>query len=202
MRLRKFGWLFVALTIGAMGCDDKSAEKDLSQDSKKSSKKKKKDEKKAEPSAAAKTATAAPSAAPAAPTCGSEKTIPTIPSTRSNPPTVAEWNTACSVNTQGANSEGQDCTSKIVREWLNVTCRNRMTGVENMEGFGSKGSDYFEMVKLPNMVSYVVRLRKGHSQKVRMCRTDQRASLFVSWPSSKEQPTIVAVGRGPKCDSK
>ena len=203
--MNRFGWLFIALAVTTVACDKASSDTDVSEDSDRAAKKEKKKKKKkkdktadAKPSATA-TATATPTAV--AQECGSTKTIPTIPTGRSNPPTVAEWKTACEVNTQGANSEGQDCTSHILREWLRITCRNDITGVENFEGFGAEGLDYFKVINKPDLVSYVVRLRKGHSQKVRMCRSDQRASLFVSWPSSKEQPTIVAVGRGPKCDS-
>ncbi len=207
--MSRYGWLFVALALAPVGCDSPTPTNDVKEDGQAASKKKR--SKTAEPKAAAKptakataaaTAEAKPEAEPEAQTCGPPSQIPKIPSGRSAPPTVEEWKSACEVNTQGANSWGQDCSSHIKREWLKVTCKNNMTGIENMEAFGAKGSDYFEMIQLPGMVSYVVRLRKGHSQKVRMCRKDQRASLFVSWPGSKEQPTIVAVGRGPKCDSR
>ncbi len=138
-------------------------------------------------------------AVPAA-ACGSASDIPAIPATKSDPPGLAEWASACSVNTQGANSQAPDCTSKIKREWLQVTCRGGMLGYEKMDGFGVEGHDYFKQIKPGKFVSFVLRLRKGQSQKVRMCRKKERASLFVSWPPSSPKPTIVAVGRGPKCD--
>ena len=203
--MTRLGWVLLIMTMGAVACDNSSTENETTSNKQRAAKKAKKAKKKGAtdtPTAVATETASAPAPTATAQTqqCGSSKTIPEIPPGRSDPPTVEEWKTACEVNTQGVNSEAQDCTSFIKREWLKVTCRNNITGVENFEGFGSEGLNYFKVVRPPEIVSYVVRLRKGHSQKVRICRTDQRASLFVSWPSSKEQPTIVAVGRGPKCE--
>ncbi len=150
------------------------------------------------------TAAAPEPAAPAEPAqkCGSLKDIPDIPEGRSAPPKdLAEWNTGCKVNTQGPNSHAPDCTAILKREWLKVTCTGDMLGFEQMDGFGVEGNDYFKMHTPGKLLSFVVRLRKGQSQKVRMCRPKERASLFVSWPPGKSKPTIIAVGRGPKCDN-
>lgn len=146
-----------------------------------------------------KTAPAGEDAAEAV-SCGSPDTIPPIPATRSKPPTLSEWGRACDVNTQGAGSQAPDCTMKIVREWLQVTCRGKVTGYENFTDFGNEGADYFKQVELGEMASFVVRLRKGRNQKVRICRGAERASLFVSWPPSKDNPSIVALGMGPGCE--
>ncbi len=165
----------------------------------------------AEPkSEAPKTAVAEPAPAPApppepapppAPACGPPDKVPAIPAERSDAPaSLEEWKAACPVNTQGPNSHAPDCTSMVLREWLKVTCTGKMLGFEEMDGFGVEGQDYFKLFTPNQALSFVVRLRKGQSQKVRMCRPNQRASLFVSWPPSKEQPTIIAVGIGPKCE--
>ncbi len=100
----------------------------------------------------------------------------------------------------GANSEAPDCSVTILRDWAKVTCTGDMLGFENFEGFGVEGGDYFKTFTAGKLLSFVVRLRKGQSQKVRMCRPKERASLFVSWPPGKDKPTIVALQRGPKCD--
>ena len=106
------------------------------------------------------------------------------------------------MNTQGAGSQAGDCTMKVYREWLQVTCRGNMTGYEQFDknGFGAKGADYYEQHTPGKMASFVVRLRKGRNPKVRLCRGDERASLFVSWPPSEAKPKIIALGAGPKCD--
>lgn len=159
--------------------------------------------------AAVATAAAAPPAAGAAPppaepaaSCGALSDIPDIPSDTSTPPSLAEWGQACDINTQGANSHAPDCTTKIMREWLQVTCRGDIIGTEHQEGFGRLNQDYYELINLPDMASYVIRLRKGRSQKIRICREKERASLFVSWPPASAKPTIVALAIGPKCDGK
>lgn len=204
--------------------DEKSSEKDDGDDDKKKKKKKKGDDEgdddkkekkkkgddgdtKDKPAADKPTAdektepapTAAPAAEPAA-ECGDLKTIPDIPSDKSDVPSQEEWNKGCKVNTVGPNSEAPDCEMTIVREWLKVKCTGDMKGYELMDGFGNEGQDYFKFFTPDQVLSFVIRMRKGASQKVRMCRAKERASLFVSWPPSKDKPTIIALQRGPKCD--
>ena len=129
-----------------------------------------------------------------------EGPIPEIPEGRSTPPTVAEWGAAAEVNTQEKNSQPDKCEMKIVREWLRVSCRgDDIVGYEKMEGFGTKNGDYFEMIKPGNLASFVLRLKKGKTQSVRICRQKDRASLFVNWPASKDRPVHVALGKGPVC---
>ncbi len=144
-----------------------------------------------------------PSAAESAEATGrtapDESAVPEIPEGRSNPPSVAEWNAAPEVNTQGKGSHPDQCEQKVVREWVRVTCRGDVTGYEKMENFGNKNADYFEMIKPGNMASFVVRLKKGRTQSVRICRANDRASLFINWPATKDRPVHIALGKGPKC---
>jgi hypothetical protein len=123
--------------------------------------------------------------------------IPDIPEGRSKPPTVAEWGAAREVNTQGANAHGRECTMKIVREWLKVNCQGDVTKVSDMDGFGKKGFDYFDSVKIGKSADFVLRLRKGSNPKLKIHRNDKsgNAALFVSWPSNEPKPKIVALGR-------
>jgi hypothetical protein len=88
---------------------------------------------------------------------------------------------------------------KVMREWLRVSCHGDVVGYEKMENFGTKNGDYFEMIKPDNLASFVVRLKRGKTQSVRICRKKDRASLFVNWPASKDRPVHVALGRGPVC---
>jgi hypothetical protein len=147
-------------------------------------------------SAAAPT-TAAPAATAPAP--AADGPIPAIPDGRSDPPTSAEWSAAKNVNTQGANSWPEDCTSKIVREWLQVNCTGKITGYEKMENFGKLHADYFESILPGKLASFVLRMKKGKTQSVRICREKDRASLFVNWPTTKDRPIHVALGKGPVC---
>jgi hypothetical protein len=125
--------------------------------------------------------------------------VPAIPSGRSTPPTVAEWGAAEEVNTQGRSSRPDQCETKVVREWLRVSCHGKVVGFEKMEGFGTKNADYFEMIKPGSLASFVVRLKEGKTQSVRICRQKDRASLFVNWPFGKDRPVHIALGKGPVC---
>ncbi|MBW2523928.1 MAG: hypothetical protein JRI23_07130 [Deltaproteobacteria bacterium] len=145
-------------------------------------------------------ATAEATAAPDKPTCGDPKTVPDIPSERSDPPQGAEWDSACQINTQGANASPPNCNMRILRDWLMVTCRGDVLGFEKMENFGNEGFDYFKQIVPGQMASFSIHLSKGTSQKIRICRKKDRASLFVSWPPSQGKPLHVALGTGPVCD--
>ncbi len=124
-----------------------------------------------------------------------EKGVPAIPETKSDPPKGSEWDDGIAVNTQGAGSQAKDCTLMVLREWLQVTCRGKVTGYEKMDGFGTKNVDYFESFIQGQHGSFVVRLKKGKYPKVRICRGDSFASLFVSWPASAERPKHIALAQ-------
>jgi len=164
--------------------------------------------KEAEKPAAAPTGatTAAPAATPtAAPTTTATPTfkvgeVPAIPDGKSNPPQGAEWDQGVAVNTQGANSRAKRCTMLVLREWLNVYCTGKVIGYEKKEDFGNLNSDYYEKIVAGKYASFVMRLKKGVNQKIRICREGDRASLFVSWPGSADKPKHLALGQGPECD--
>ncbi len=80
-----------------------------------------------------------------------------------------------------------------------MTCQGEIVRYEDMDGFGTEGLDYFKLVN-GGVASFVVRLHKQPVAKVRICRANDRASLFVSWPPGKDRPSIVALGRGAKCE--
>jgi hypothetical protein len=194
------------LALGLVACDtgDKKSKKDKDEaeeeadedegKSKKKSKKSKKSDDEDEDDTASATEKASADAA-----CGPPSEIPDIPDSRSNPPSLEEWGTGCDVNTQGA-GKAADCTMKVKREWLQITCRGNMTGYEQFDGFGTLGQDYFEQHRAGQMASFVVRLRKDRSLKVRFCRGNERASLFVSWPPGRTKPSIIALAAGTACD--
>lgn len=128
----------------------------------------------------------------AAPGAGAE--APAVPSGTSAPPTVAEWTSAAEVNTVAANSKPKDCTMKMVREWLKVNCTGKIKAVTNMEGFGKKNFDYFELVTPDKVADFVVRVKKGNAIKARILRNGESgASLFVNWPGQLDKPSIVAL---------
>jgi len=151
-------------------------------------------------------ATAAPApAAPPPPSAPEEnlddgQPIPKMPAKKSNPPAGAEWDRGKKVNTQAANSQPDGCSLTVLREWLRVYCDGKITGYEKMENFGVRTSDYFEQVVPGKYASFVLRMKKGKTQAIRICREGSRASLFVSFPATADRPKHIAMGKGPECD--
>lgn len=143
----------------------------------------------------AKPAEPTPSTAPAATAdkpSVDEKGIPAIPDGKSNPPTGAEWSAASEINTQDANSRAKGCFVKIVREWMKVHCEGDVRNVSDMEGIPKSSADYYESIQHGKMADFVIRLKKPATMKMKIHRKDNRASLFVNWPASKDRPVHVA----------
>ncbi len=128
--------------------------------------------------------------------------IPEIPSEQSNPPQGAEWKQGVEVNTQQSNSQPDKCTVRVLREWVQVTCREDYESYEALENFGTKGRDYFASAIPNKVVDFVFRLRKGKAQSARICGEKSQATLFVNWPAEKDRPTHIALGKGAKCEEK
>jgi hypothetical protein len=144
-------------------------------------------------------AATAPATAEAPAGAGAGKGIPEIPEGRSKPPSVAEWNDAAEVNTQEPNSQPDKCFTKVVREWLKVHCDGNVVGVEAMEAFGKQNADYFYSVRPGKAADFVVRLKRGKTQKLRICRDPGNATLFVNWPAADDRPVHIALGKGNPC---
>ncbi len=149
--------------------------------------------------AATQQASAAPSVTPSA-APEPDSPIPAIPTAKSNPPKVAEWDDGKEINTQETNSQPDKCSMRVLREWLQISCREDYSSYQAMENFGLKNRDYFEFIQPGRVVSFVVRLQRGKTQKVRICGKEQRATLFVNWPDQKDRPVHVALGKGPACE--
>ena len=125
---------------------------------------------------------------------GAGQAAPDVPSGTTAPPTTEEWGAAAAVNTVGAGAAAKDCTMKMHHEWLKVNCTGKIKEVTNMEGFGKKGVDYFDLVTPGHVADLVVRVKKGGSIKARILRDGVAgASLFVNWPGALDKPSIVAL---------
>ena len=144
-------------------------------------------------------AATAPATTEAPASAGAGKGIPEIPEGRSKPPTVAEWSSAAEVNTQEPNSRPDECFTKVVREWLKVHCDGNVLGIEAMESFGTQNADYFFSVRPGKAADFVVRLKRGKTQKLRICRDPGNAALFVNWPAADDRPIHIALGKGNPC---
>ncbi len=118
-----------------------------------------------------------------------EHGIQEIPSDRSNPPTVAEWSAAATVNTQGANSQAQDCFMKIVRESIKVHCEGEVKSISDKDRLPRCSTDYYEWIKTGKIADFMFRLKKSRTTKMRIHRDDDRANLCMNWLTSKRAPS-------------
>ncbi len=125
---------------------------------------------------------------PVAVTPGKEAT-PFINS-RSAAPTIPEWNAQTKeVTVRG--STKLNCETKMVREWLRVSCRGKNqfggepTGVTVTKG-GGRGEDFtFSGNKV---ASLVVRFVPGVDLDARFTWTDRSSNLRVWWPRGAPEP--------------
>lgn len=137
-------------------------------------------------------ATPAP-AAPAPPA-----TLPARPG-RSPAPTLAEWNAQQKeVTVKG--STALNCETKIVREYLRVTCRGKNdtggtpTGLIIQKGGHGEAITYIGA----GIASLVVPFVEGIEFAADFSWTDKSHKLTVTWPKGNKQPAVVGVFEGAK----
>jgi hypothetical protein len=123
--------------------------------------------------------------------------VPDVPTSRSSPPTVAEWESAAEVNTVGPNSAPSGCFMRVMREWLKVNCEGNIRSVDKMDGFKNPGDDYFEYVIPGKVADLVMRMKQGQSLRARIYRDKDKAGLFMNWPGGSSKPSIIALQTAP-----
>jgi hypothetical protein len=116
-----------------------------------------------------------PAPAPAAPTLGGGRTTP---------PTLAEWGGVGEVTVRNSTSLG--CETKMVREWLRVTCRtlakdNAPAGVRVIRPSGD--AEYF-VFNSSSVASLVMPVRSGVDAEARYTWPKWGTrTLRVTWPA-------------------
>jgi hypothetical protein len=157
----------------------------------------------APPASASGAASGAPSAmatgAPVA--CPPLGQIPEIPASETPPPTVGEWLNACPVNNGGPNTHPDDCTMKVVREWVQISCRGPVTGYEMIEGLSAPNSRNVFEFHGGDVESILFRFKKGMYPKGRLCRSTKSAVFFLSWPQNEAKPKFMSLGKRDECES-
>lgn len=133
-----------------------------------------------------------PTTAPAAGGRGPDGLPANIPETRSKVPTLAEWDAVGEITV--ARSTPLGCETKMVREWLRVSCKGKSyTGgkpgnVTKQDGCSGETLLYSKMESTTSMVSPVLR---GKSCEVRFTWTNDKAAwLSVDWPVGTPRPVI------------
>ncbi|MFO0554737.1 MAG: hypothetical protein U0271_40540 [Polyangiaceae bacterium] len=116
------------------------------------------------------------------------------PSGKSPVPTVDEW-ASITREVTVTGSSTLNCETKMLREWLRVSCRGKNntggtpTGVEVTRG-GGGGNDY--VLAGSGFASLVVRFYEGVDLEAEFSWTDQVHTLKVSWPRNTPEPVAKA----------
>lgn len=109
----------------------------------------------------------------------------------SKPPSVAEWNAVGEITVR--HSTPLQCETKLVREWLRVSCRSNekskylIYGVKLTDGKDSGGIPPF--VK-KGVASIVTRVKQGMSAEYTFDWGSFTRKLTVAWPNGAPAPTI------------
>jgi hypothetical protein len=142
--------------------------------------------------AAGMTNTPAVTNAPAAPAATTAAPAATPgPNGRSVVPTQDEWTGAKEVGVKG--SSKLNCETKMVREWLRVSCRGKNdTGGEpvsvTMKKGGGKGDTFtFAANKVASLVMPYV---DGIDIAAEFAWTDKKMELVVTWPHGAPMPPL------------
>ena len=143
----------------------------------------------------------APSALPHASAANSAEAVapPSLPASANSPPaaggrstvpTPDEWRAVTKeVTVRG--SGALNCETKMVREWLRVSCRDKNptggtpTGV-NVTSGGGQGDDF--TFAAGGVASLVVRFVEGVSIDAVFAWTDESRTLHVAWPRGAPEP--------------
>ncbi len=123
-----------------------------------------------------------------------------IPTTRSKVPTIAEWNAVPREITVNR-STPLNCETKMVREWLRVSCRekNNTGGTpRNVTVAAGCTSDTYLFSKPEQKIASVVTpVLKGKHCEVRFDWTNKTQTLVVDWVGNGPRPTIQFQGPWP-----
>lgn len=139
-------------------------------------------------------AESAPKSAAAEPTKAAVK-MPLSPG-RTPPPSLEEWNSMRKeVTVKG--SSALNCETKIVREYLRVSCRGKNdTGGTPTTVSVSKGGREVYTFAAGGVTSLVVPYVSGLNLEAIFSWTDKSHKLAVKWPNGAPQPPIVGVFEG------
>ena len=130
-----------------------------------------------------------PVVAPPHPTPPSEAPAPGPGSRRSPVPSMADWNVVGEVTVTG--SSALACETKMIREWLRVTCRgtNDTGGTPLDVTVQGKPADTYTFAA-NQVTSLVLPFVEGVNLEAVFSWTDKRAKLHVAWPRGAPMPAV------------
>lgn len=186
---RRVAWPILTLALGLTACEgmgDKETTEAKAEPSDEDAKKKKSKEAKADDEEAGNKLAEAPTPDPEpAPEIVPGKEATPFVGKKSKPPTNAEWDAQTKeVTVHG--SSARMCETKMVREWLRVSCRGEPNGygeaqkVTVLSG-GGRGDDF--VFNGPGVASLIVRFVPGVDLKAKFDWQRQSSELHVYWPA-------------------
>lgn len=113
------------------------------------------------------------------------------PNGRSTVPSLDEWNAAKEIGVRG--STKLNCETKMVREWLRISCRGKNdtggepTGVTIKKGGGRGDTFTFAGNKVASLVCPFV---DGTDIAADFTWTDKKQELVISWPHGAPMPQL------------
>lgn len=112
-----------------------------------------------------------------------------IPAPGSPPPTVGEWDAEPKeVTVKG--SSANNCETKMVREWLRVSCRKGAKTPKSVATTQTHGYQAY-VGMFGDKASVVVQVVKGKMYVARYTWTDNSfKDLTVNWPADKPRPVF------------
>lgn len=148
-----------------------------------------------QPGGPARVASDPTSQAPAAPVPYAADGLPeVIPLPASSVPSVSEWS-AVPREVIVAGSSRLNCETKMLREWLRVSCRRKNARGNPVEVYHSEQSDQIAFKFTGNgLTSVVVQVVRGKTYKARFVwdldGKRSGAELAVIWPPGVERPKL------------
>jgi hypothetical protein len=119
-----------------------------------------------------------------------------MPEGRSVPPTLDEWNTMKKeVTVKG--SSALKCETKIVREYLRVSCRDKVTPEGTPTGIKlGKGGREALVFAHGGITSLIVPYVEGIDFEAVFSWTQKSHKLVIKWPKGSARPTVVGTFEG------
>jgi hypothetical protein len=109
----------------------------------------------------------------------------------SKPPSVAEWGAVGEITVR--HSTPLNCETKLVREWLRVSCRTGGKGPYLIEGVkltGGKDHGGIPPFVKKGVASIVTQVKTGMSAEYTFDWGNFTRKLTVAWPNGAPNPTI------------
>jgi hypothetical protein len=151
----------------------------------------------AQTAAPAKTTAATATAAQTATATAAPPAAPAIPAGRTPAPTLAEWNgQKKEVTVKG--SSALKCETKIVREYLRISCRGKVDpegtprGIKILKGGRGEALTF----QGGDVMSLILPYVEGTDFEALFSWSQKAHKLAVKWPKGSKQPTIVGVFEG------